>query len=60
MAVIQFCSIPRTRQEITEFTGRSRFYAMSNIVQPLVEQGRLRMTMPDKPQSPFQRFVAVR
>ena len=58
-AVVQYCTAPRTREEITEFTEKSRYYTMSAIVQPLLEQGRLRMTMPDKPKSPKQKFIAV-
>ena len=59
-AVVQFCMKPRTRQEITAFTGKSRYYTMSAIVQPLVDQGRIRMTNPDKPKSPNQQFVSTR
>jgi ATP-dependent DNA helicase RecG len=56
-AVIQFCMTPRSRNEITAFTGKSRYYTMSAIVQPLIDQGRLKMTMPEKPKSPNQRYV---
>lgn len=58
-AVIQFCAIPRSREELTAFTEKSRYYTMSAIVQPLIDQGRLRMTIPEKPKSPSQRFVAT-
>jgi ATP-dependent DNA helicase RecG len=57
-AVVQFCATPRSREELTAFTGKSRYYTMSAIVQPLIEQGRLKMTMPEKPKSPNQRFIA--
>ena len=57
-AVVQFCATPRSREELTNFTGKSRYYTMSGIVQPLVDQGRLRMTIPEKPKSWKQRFVA--
>ena len=60
MAVVQYCSTPRSRAEITSFTGKSRYYTMSAIVQPLIDQGRLQMTMPDKPKSPKQQYVATR
>ena len=59
-AVVQFCLKPRTRQEITAFTGKSRYYTMSAIVQPLIDQGRIRMTIPNKPKSPNQQFVSTR
>ena len=57
-AVVQFCAIPRSREELTAFTGKSRYYTMSAIVQPLLDQGKLKMSMPEKPKSPKQRFIA--
>lgn len=56
-SVIEFCSTPRTRAEIVDFIGKSKNYVMSKIVNPLVKGGKLRMTIPDKPKSPNQRFV---
>jgi ATP-dependent DNA helicase RecG len=57
--LLAFCATPRTRAEILEFTGFTRFYTMNSIAQPLVDQGLLKMTMPDKPKSPKQTWVAV-
>lgn len=56
-SVVEFCSTPRTRAEIVDFIGKSKNYVMSKIVNPLVQGGKLRMTIPDKPKSPNQRFV---
>ena len=56
-SVVEFCSTPRTRAEIVDFIGKSKNYVMSKIVNPLVKGGKLRMTIPDKPKSPNQRFV---
>ncbi len=56
-AVVEFCTVPRTRAEIVAFVGKSKNYVMSKIVNPLVQGGKLRMTIPDKPKSPNQRFV---
>ena len=58
-AILEFCEKPRSRAELIEFTGMSRFYTMSKLVQPLIEQGRLKMTLPEKPKSVHQRFVRV-
>lgn len=58
-SLIDFCSIPRTRGEIVDFVGKSKNHVMSHIVAPLVESGRLKMTIPEKPQSPNQRFVRI-
>jgi len=43
--------------EITAFVGKSRNYVMSQIVQPLIAEGKLEMTIPDKPKSQKQRYV---
>ena len=56
-SLVEFCSTPRTRAEIVSFAGKSKNYVMSQIVNPLVESGKLKMTMPEKPKSPKQQFV---
>ena len=56
-SLLEFCSAPRTRAEIVAFVGKSKNYVMSQIVSPLIESGKLKMTIPDKPKSPNQRFV---
>lgn len=56
-SLIEFCSVPRSREEITAFVGKSRNYVMSQIVQPLIAEGKLEMTIPDKPKSQKQRYV---
>lgn len=58
-AVEKFCSVPRSRAELTSFCAKSRYYTMSAIVQPLIDQGRLSMTIPEKPKSSNQRYVVV-
>ena len=56
-SLVEFCATPRTRSEIVEFVGKSKNHVMSQIVAPLVASGKLKMTMPDKPKSPSQKFV---
>lgn len=58
-SLLEFCEQPRARQEIIDFLGFSRYYAMSKIVQPLLDAGKLALTMPDKPKSSKQRYVRV-
>ena len=55
--VLAFCEIPRSRDELTQFTGKSRYYTMSLVVAPLVEQGKLKLTLPEKPKSSKQKYV---
>lgn len=56
-AILDFCSIPRSRAELIEFTGKSRTYTMIHLVAPLVRAGELKMTLPDKPKSSKQRYL---
>lgn len=56
-ALLTFCSIPRSRDELTRFTGFSQYYTMSKLVQPLINAGKIRLTMPERPRSRYQRFV---
>ena len=55
--LLDFCETPRTRVELEQFTGFSRYYTMSKIVQPLIGSGKLEMTLPDKPKSAKQMYV---
>lgn len=55
--ILAFCSVPRTRAELIKFTGKSRTYTMTSIVGPLVREGKLKLTLPDKPKSSKQRYV---
>ena len=56
-SLVEFCSTPRTRAEIVAFVGKSKNYVMSQMVSPLIENGKLKMTIPNKPKSPNQKFV---
>ena len=58
-AIVEFCTVPRSRAELTAFTRMSRYYTMSVLVQSLLESERLRMTLPEKPKSSKQRYVKV-
>lgn len=58
-SIVDFCVVPRTRDEIVSFVGKSKNYVMAQIVNPLIERGFLRLTMPDKPKSPYQKYVKV-
>ena len=57
--ILSFCITPRSRKEIAEYLKiKTEFYVMSRYVQPLVNSGELQMTIPDKPRSRYQKFVA--
>lgn len=58
-ALLSFCKSPRSREELIEFTGFSQYYTMSKLMQPLIDAGKIRLTIPEKPRSRNQRFVAI-
>ena len=55
--LLTFCKTPRSRKEIAKFLGLSSVtYAVKRYVQPLVEQGMMKLTLPDAPGSPKQMY----
>ena len=59
--LVAFCNVERTRQEILDYLGlASRRYLLEKYLKPLLQSGRLRMTLPDKPQSKYQKYVSVK
>lgn len=57
--LIRFCKTPRTRKELSDYLGlNSVTYAIQTRVMPLVEQGVIRMSIPEKPSSSKQMFYS--
>ena len=57
--LLVFCKTPRTRSEITEFLGLSSTqYAIKTYVMPLVKNGIIKLTIPDKPKSQNQKYYS--
>ncbi len=55
---MEYIETPRTRKELQDFCGyRSRDSFMKNILNPLIEIGKVNLTLPNKPKSPKQRYV---
>ena len=58
--LLEFCRTPRTRSEIIEYLDiASGQYALRRYLDPLVESGAIRLTMPDKPRSPKKQYVTA-
>jgi len=58
--VLAFCSIPKTRDEMQQHIGiTTREYFRKAILKPLLDSGQLIMTLPDKPSSRHQKYIAV-
>ncbi len=57
--ILKFCSVPRSRSEIEAlFKGRMTItYVMSKYIHPMIDDGLLKRTIPDKPKSKNQKYV---
>ena len=59
--ILVCCQEPRSRTEIAAYCGyKSVRSLMQSHLKPLLESGQLRMTIPDKPNSRNQKYVAVK
>ena len=60
LEILGYLNVPRSRQEILEFLGlSSATYAIQTYVNPLIKRGLVKLSIPDRPTSQKQRFVAV-
>ena len=58
--LLAFCVTPRTRKEIAAFLGiASTQYAIRRYVEPLVQKGVLRPSIPEHPRSPRQTYTTA-
>lgn len=60
--IIDFCKKPRSKEILAKefgFDEKHPAYFINNYVIPLIEAGKLRYTIPDKPKSKNQKIVIV-
>lgn len=58
--ILEFCRSPRHREEIQKFVGmNNRDHFRKEVLNRLIAEGRIRPTLPDKPNSPKQQYVAI-
>ena len=56
--ILEFCSMPRSRAELLEYLKLSdRKNLRTKYLNPLLASGKLKMTIPDKPNSRLQKYV---
>ena len=56
--LLDFCSTPKSRREIMDYMGLvNRKHFVAHYLKPLLETGRLAMTIPDKPNSKNQKYI---
>lgn len=59
-ALLDFCSVPRSRREMQDFCGiKTTEYFRKNIVKPMLKEQLIKPTIPDKPNSRLQKYVKV-
>ncbi len=57
--VLAFCAVPRSRREIQEYLGmKDRKHFKEAVLDVLLADGYLEMTLPEKPQSPKQKYIS--
>ena len=55
--LLDYCSEPRTRAEMQEYCGiKTREYFRKKILVPMIQSGKLLLTIPDRPNSPNQKY----
>lgn len=59
--ILDFCAIPRSVAEImTHLSLKNRKDVRERCISPLIEQGRLAMTIPQSPNSRFQKYITIK
>ncbi len=59
-SILAFCTEPRGILEIAEFLAYNDKRTIRKYIKPLLEAGRLAMTIPDKPNSSKQKHIAIK
>ena len=58
--ILSFCRVPRSLLEIAEFLNYKQRKSVRLHIIPFVEQGRLAMTIPQSPNSRFQKYITIK
>ena len=59
-ALLKYCKESRNRDEMMKFLGiKYRTTFRSDYLNPLLDEGKMAMTLPDKPRSKNQKFYSV-
>nr|WP_312579819.1 ATP-binding protein [Sedimentibacter sp.] len=57
--ILDYCRTPRSREELADKFGfEAPTYFIKRYVAPLLIDGRIKMTIPDKPKSKFQKYYS--
>lgn len=56
--ILLYCSTPKSRKEIMDHCGYSDYKNFTKkFINPLLESGKIKMTVPDKPTSSKQKYI---
>ena len=59
-ALLEYCKKPRNRDEMMKFLGiKHRTTFRNDYLNPLLDEGKIAMTIPDKPRSKKQKFYSL-
>jgi len=56
--IIEFCQIPRSRKEISEYIKIKDRKYLKEILDQMIKKGLIKMTLPNKPTSPKQKYLS--
>lgn len=57
--ILEFCRTPRSREEIVEYTGLSKYYAINVMLKELINEGKIGLTIPEMPKSGKQEYYMI-
>ena len=57
--ILEFCRVPRSREEIVEYTGLSKYYAINVMLKELINEGKIGLTIPEMPKSGKQKYYMI-
>lgn len=58
--ILKYCDAPRGILEIGSLLGLKDKRSIHKRINQLLEQGRIAMTVPDKPNSPNQKYITIK
>ena len=57
---MEFCKEPKSTKEIAAMLGYKERKSAARYIRPLLEKGRIAMTIPDKPNSQNQKYITIK
>ena len=60
MRILEYCNEPRGITDIALYLGYKEKKSVRKHLQPLLEQGRIAMTIPEKPNSRLQKYITIK